>query len=166
MFRRLLVGAFIVVTVAGLAPTAREEPLLAAPNEAAVSSIVFAEGVTQDVQPIGEAIEFRRGVGTVWAVVELFELSSGTNRINWVLRLNEGDYRWGRVDCCGGMTSARVGIPLEGPEGRNLPGGAYRLFIYEGEREIGQAGFGVRGGRGSDNGNAPSNSQGNGNEED
>ncbi len=158
MIRRLLVGAVIVAVIAGFAPTPQEQTLLAAPNNVTVAQIRFARDATPDGAPIGEAIEFFDDNNGVWAIVDFAEGSSGA-RLSYVLRLNGEDYTFGNIECCGGLGSGRFAFQLRRPNGNELPGGSFRLFLYEGFTEIGQAGFGIRGGQGADNGNAPSNTR-------
>ncbi len=156
MFRQLMVGALIIVTVAGLASSFQDsQPAAASPSNVSVS-ITFASAVTQDGDPVDERIEFG-GDNHVWAIVDFTDLSPGA-KLSYILRVNKGDFNWGKLQCCGGLTSGRFAFQLEKRNGgAELPGGAYRLFIYDGDTEIGQAGFGVRGTRGLDNGNANSN---------
>jgi hypothetical protein len=157
MIRRLLVGALIVAAVAGFAPTAREQALFAAPSELSVASITFAEGATADAAPINERVYFDRDNSGIWAFVDFADGGPGT-QLTYVLRLNGEDFTFGTIECCGGRSSGRMAFELRSVGRDELPGGAYRLVIFEGDRELGQGGFGVRGGQGADNGNAPSNS--------
>ena len=157
MFRRLLACALIVVAVAGLTATLREPALVTAAPGNALNTIRFAEGVTQNLQPIGERIYFDSEVDVVWAVVDFSGIPPGT-QLTYILRLNNFDYRFGDLNCCGNLASGRFAFPLQGRGGDELPGGAYRFYVYQGDQEIGQAGFGVRGDSGADNGNTNSNS--------
>jgi hypothetical protein len=154
MFRRLLVGALIIAAVASFAPTAQDK-LLAAPGNG-VAAIVFARGATDDAQPIGQRVYFNRDNSGVWAIVDFTDLGPGTD-LKYVLQLNGEDFVFGKIACCGGQSSGRMAFKLKSANGDGMPGGAYRLYIYEGDNELGNAGFGVRGGRGADNGNVDSN---------
>ncbi|MCC6178528.1 MAG: hypothetical protein IT305_24760 [Chloroflexi bacterium] len=152
MFRRLLVGVALVAGIAALGPALQS----AAPAEAspanAINSLVFAPQVTTEGVPVGERIEFSRDTHIVWAVVNFNGLANGT-QLTYILRLNGWDYSWGSMACCDGVTNGRLAFPLHNKDTTDevIPGGAYTLYIYNGDTEVARGGFGVNGGRGSDN---------------
>ncbi len=157
MFRRLLVGAVIVMAIAGAYPAWQADEAVEAAPANVVGPISFGTGVNDQAMVTGERIEFDRDSGTVWASFEFAGLGPGTN-LSYILRLGDDDYAWGPISF-GSASSGRMAIPLRKPSGGDdLPGGAYKLFIYEGSVEVARGGFGVKGGRGADNGNARSNS--------
>jgi hypothetical protein len=158
MFRRLLVGAVIVAAIAGVnSPWQADRTVEAAPANV-IGSISFGTGVDDQAQVTGEGVEFSSDPGTIWASFPFSGVGSGT-QWTYVLRLNGTDFAWGDINCCGSTTSGRMAIPLVQPSnGAELPGGAYRLYIYEGSQEVGNGGFGVRGDDGADSGDPESNS--------
>ncbi len=160
MIRRLLVGAVILVATAGLFSVRQQETTAVAAPSNVIGPISFGTGVNDQAQVTGEAIEFGSDPGTIWASFQFGGIGPGT-KLSFVLQLNGEDYAWGPILGVGNTSSGRIAIPLTRPsDGGSLPGGAYRLTIYEGMTEVGRGGFGIRGGGGADNGNAPSNSHG------
>jgi hypothetical protein len=150
VFRRLLVGGVIVMAVAGLSPTFQDYPSVEAAPSNAVGLITFAAGTDANANPVGEAIEYRSGTEVVWAFFSFGNVAGG--EIDYILRLNGWDYTWGKTGCCQGVASGRAAIPLRSPGGDELPGGAYTLYLYEGDKEVGRGSFGIRGEGGADNG--------------
>ena len=161
MFRRLLVGAAIVATVAGLAPAVQNQPIAAASPANDITNIQFAYQVTPGAEIVLQAEQdyFSRDTHVVWAVVDFANLAPGT-KLNYVLRLNGWDYKYGDFACCRDLTQGRLAYPLfrRDDPGRSIPGGEYTLLIFDGDKLVGQGAFGVRGGRGSDNEDPESNS--------
>jgi len=160
MLRRLLVGVAIVAAFAGLGPVAQNQSTAAASPANDITNVQFAYQVTPGAEIVLQAAQdyFSRDTHIVWAVVDFTNLAPGT-KLNYVLRLNGGDYRDGSFACCGQLTQGRLAYPLyrRNDVDRTIPGGAYTLLIFDGDKQIGQGSFGVRGGRGSDNGDPDSN---------
>jgi len=146
MLRRLFVGVALIAAFASIgsfnrAPTAVE----AAPANQSVSLTIVDhknDGTDQ------AQVEFNKGEGKVWALVN--GVPAGAN-LSYILRLNGDDYKWGKLDCCSGGGSTE--FSLSSKDNGDIPGGAYELYVYDGDKELARTGFGVKGGRGSDNDN-------------
>jgi len=147
MLRRLIVGVVLIAAFASLGSFTRAPaPAEAAPANQGVSiTIVDHKGDGTDQAQV----EFNKGEGKVWAIVD--GVPSGAN-LSYILRLNGDDYRWGNLDCCkSGGGSFK--FSLSSKDNGSIPGGAYQVLVYDGDKELARAGFGVKGGRGSDNDN-------------
>jgi hypothetical protein len=146
MIRRLLVGAVALAAFASLGPLApAPQPVQASPANQEVS-LYFANHVTSSGEVIGEAVDFSGGSNDIWAIVDAG--GYGGSKLTYRLTLNGWDYRWGSLGCCKGSGDSSLAFRLH-----NLPGGAYTMYVYDGDKEIARGGFGVRGSRGSDNDN-------------
>jgi hypothetical protein len=146
MIRRLLVGAVLVAAFATLSPlTPTPQPAQASPATQD-ATLYFANHVSSSGEIIGEAVEFSRGADNIWAIMDASGFAG--SKLTYRLTLNGDDYRWGSLGCCRDGGGSSVAFRLH-----NLPGGAYIMYVYNGDTEIARAGFGVRGGRGSDNDN-------------
>jgi hypothetical protein len=160
MLRRLLVGAAIVAAVAGVAPVAQESATVAASPASQVTNIQFAYTVTPGAEIVykAESDYFSRETHIVWAVMDFSGFAPGT-KLTYLLRLNGWDYKYGDFACCRDLTSGRLAYPLfrRDDPGRTIPGGDYDLYVFDGDKLVGQGSFGVRGGRGSDNEDPESN---------
>ena len=147
MLRRLFVGVALVAVVAYLGSFTRAPAAVeAAPANQSVSLVIVdhkGDGTDQ------AQVEFQKGEGKVWALLD--GVPAGAN-LSYILRLNGDDYKWGKLDCCknGGGSLA---FALDSKDNGAIPGGAYELFVYDGNKELARTGFGVKGGRGSDNDN-------------
>jgi len=146
MLRRLFVGVALIAAFASLSSFSR-------PPEAAQASPAYQTISVTIVDHKNDGadqaqVEFNKGEGKVWALLE--GVPAGAN-LSYILRLNGWDYKWGKLDCCksGGSTAFAVFSKDNG----SIPGGAYQLLIYDGDKELGRTGFGVKGGKGSDNDN-------------
>ena len=152
MLRRLIAGVALIAAFASLSLVDRlPGSVLASPaNQSA--SLSFAHDVTSSGEVVGEAIDFSRDKHTVWAILDYPYASPGAN-LSYILRLNGDDYSWGKLKC--GSSCSQVAIPLRNKDhsGKTIPGGAYLLLVYDGDTEIARGGFGVNGGKGSDNDN-------------
>ena len=161
MLRRLLVGAAIVVAVAGLTPAVQQLPVASASPANDIIGVQFAYTVTPGAEIVYQAENdyFDRGTHIIWAVVDFRDFAPGT-KLNYVLRLNGWDYKYGDFACCKDLTQGRLAFPLyrRNDPDRTIPGGEYTLLIFDGDKLLGQGNFGVRGGRGSDNEDPESNS--------
>jgi hypothetical protein len=153
MLRRPLLAAAPIGACAALgSATQAPAPAEASPAYANVA-VSFAADVTKDGEALGEGIELSSNEHVVWAVLSFDGLGPGT-KLTDILRLNGWDYKWGDTGCCKGISSGTVAFPLSRRDGGGtIPGGAYALYIYDGDTEVARGGFGVRGGKGSDNDN-------------
>ena len=146
MLRRLFVGVALIAAFASLGSFSR--------GPAAVQASPAYQGVTLvivDHKNDGRDqadVEFQSGEGRVWALLD--GVPSGAI-LSYILRLNGDDYKWGKLDCCKSGGSAE--FALTSKDNGAIPGGAYLLLVYDGDKEIARTGFGVKGGRGSDNDN-------------
>ncbi|MFN8523181.1 MAG: hypothetical protein U0821_08760 [Chloroflexota bacterium] len=157
MIKRLIVAGALLAAITGLTTRPDQLMLYAAPANG-VDAISFAHGMGSDGSPIGPAVEFGKDSAEVWAIIDFRNVPPGA-KMTYLLRVNGEDYSWGDLNCCGGVQNGRLGFQLRKRNGGggDLPGGAYRLFIYENDKEVAQGGFGVKGRQGLDNGNANSN---------
>ncbi len=160
MLRRLLVGAAIVTAVAGLAPAVQPQQVASASPAQGITNVQFASTVTPGAEIVtkAESDYFSRDTNIIWAVVDFNDFAPGT-KLEYVLRLNGWDYKFGDFACCADLTQGRLAFPLyrRDDPGRDIPGGDYTLLIFDGDKLIGEGSFGVRGGRGSDNEDPKSN---------
>ncbi|MFN8637321.1 MAG: hypothetical protein U0893_26015 [Chloroflexota bacterium] len=146
MLRRLLLCAALIVAFASLGSFTRTPATVeAAPANQSVTIYVTDH---QDAGSDQAQVEFQRGEGRVWAHVE--GIPAGAN-LSYILRLNGDDYKWGKLDCCKSGGTAIFAITSK--DDGSIPGGAYLLLVYDGDKELGRTGFGVKGGKGSDNDN-------------
>ncbi len=159
-----LVGVLSVTTLMTGSLTARP-----AEAQAQIVSITFAEGVNERGEPVGQTgIEFPGDNNGVWVIVRYRGLPQGA-RITRIVRFNGDDYNWDespypRLNCCPNGGDGTLSFPvvrLTGSQG-DLPGGRYDVFLYLGDQEIGQAGFGVRGAGGAGRHIPGGNNNGNG----
>ena len=146
MLRRLFLGVALIAAFASLGSFARQPAAVEASPANQSASITFADHSDRS----GEDIEFRKGEGAVWAFVDYPAGGSG-NHLSYILRLNGDDYKWGDIKC--GSSCGSFSFRLSSKDNGNIPGGAYALYIYDGDTEIAHGGFGVKGGKGSDNDN-------------
>ena len=146
MLRRLFVGVAILAAFASLGSFARQpEAVQASPANQSVS-LFFS-----DQSGSGEQVEYNRGENVIWA--HLDGVPTGAN-LSYILRLNGDDYKWGKLDCCkNGGGSVEFPVFNKDGKGKGIPGGAYALYVYDGDKELAHGGFGVKGGKGSDNDN-------------
>jgi len=151
MFRRLFVGVALIVAFASLGSFSRTPQAAQASPFNQSATIVFADDVSKDGEVVGERVEFGRNKHVVWAVVD--GVAPGAN-LSYILRLNGSDYKWGDLNCCKN-SGGQIAFPLarNGNRDKPIPGGAYTLLVYDGDKEIARGGFGVNGGKGSDNDN-------------
>ncbi len=124
------------------------EATLASPAATDIGEIAFSEDVNDKAEPRGQATEFDSGVTRVWASFE-YRNHERDEKLSYILRANGEDFLFDDLPCCGSR-DGRFAFPLERSNGRPLGGAAYELFIYQGDRELGRAGFGVKGTRGFD----------------
>jgi len=147
MLRRLFVGVALIAVFASLSLWGRQPAPVVEASPANQSVSLFFS----DQKDGGEQVEYNRGEGVVWA--HLDGVPTGAN-LSYILRLNGWDYKWGKLDCC-----KNGGGPVEFPvfnkdgKGKGIPGGSYELYVYDGDKELARGGFGVKGGKGSDNDN-------------
>jgi hypothetical protein len=148
MLRRLIVGVAVIAAFASMSLVGRLPASVLASPANQTASLSFADHSDGS----GEQIDFRKGEGKVWALLDYPYGNSGSN-LSFILRLNGDDYSWGKIKC--GSSCSSIAIPLENKDHSNagIPGGAYQMFVYDGDTEIARAGFGVKGGKGSDNDN-------------
>jgi hypothetical protein len=146
MLRRLFVGVALIAAFASLGSFARQPQAVEASPANQAASISFADHEDGS----GETIEFRRGEGAVWAFVEYPGGGSGS-KLSYIMRLNGWDYKWGDLKC--GSDCGSFAFRLTSKDNGGIPGGAYQVLIYDGDTEIARGGFGVKGGKGSDNDN-------------
>jgi hypothetical protein len=147
MFRRLVVAVALIAAFAALGSFTRApEAVQASPANQSISLTI----VDHKSDGTDEAkAEFSKHEGKVWAIVDGAPV--GAN-LSYILRLNGWDYKWGKLDCCksGGGSFA---FAVFSKDNGSIPGGAYELLVYDGDTELGRTGFGVKGGKGSDNDN-------------
>lgn len=147
MLRRLFVGVAVIALFASMSLWGRQPAAVqAAPGNDSAASISFADHSDGS----GETLYFQRGEGAVYAMIDYPGGGSGS-KLSYIMRLNGDDYKWGDIKC--GSSCSSFALRLTGKDGKNIPGGAYLVLIYDGDTEIARGGFGVRGGRGSDNDN-------------
>jgi len=147
MLRRLFVGVALIAAFASMSSLVRQPMAVeAAPAAQGGGSVHFADHEDGS----GEDIEFRRGEGAVWAFVDYSAGNSGSN-LSYILRLNGDDYKWGKLRC--GSNCSSFSFRLSSKDNGSIPGGAYQVLVYDGDTEIARGGFGVKGGKGSDNDN-------------
>lgn len=147
MLRRLFLCAALIAVFASLGSFTRVPASVeAAPASQGVSLFISDH---QDAGSDQAQVEFQKGEGRVWAHLE--GVPSGAN-LSYILRLNGWDYKWGKLDCCksGGGS---IAFALTSKDNGGIPGGAYTLLVYDGDKELVQTGFGIKGGKGSDNDN-------------
>jgi hypothetical protein len=147
MLRRLLVGVVVIATFASLGSFSRTpNAVQASPANQSISLTIVDH---KDDGTDEARVEFGKGEGKVWALMD--GVPAGAN-LSYILRLNGWDYKWGKLGCCkdGGGSFA---FPVFRKDGVSIPGGAYELLVYDGDMELGRTGFGVNGGKGSDNDN-------------
>jgi hypothetical protein len=146
MIRRLLAGVVLLALFASLGPlTPTPQAVQASPADQG-ADLYFAAHVGSDGEVLGESIDFSGREDAIWAILNTSGYSGA--RLSYRLTLNGDDYRWGGLGCCKDGSQGTLAIRLN-----NLPGGAYTMYIYDGDKEITRAGFGKRGSRGSDNDN-------------
>ena len=146
MLRRLFVGVALIAAFASLGSFSRVPALVeAAPANQSVSLVVVDHkgDSSSDAQ-----VEYQKGENKVWAHVD--GVPAGAN-LSYILRLNGDDYKWGKLDCC--KSGGSFAFSLTSKDNGSIPGGAYLLLVYDGDKELARTGFGVKGGRGSDNDN-------------
>lgn len=149
MLRRLFVGVALIALFASLSLWGRQPAAVqAAPASDSAASISFADH--QDGS--GETINFRRGEGAVYAFVDYPGGSPGA-KLSYIMRLNGWDYKWGDLKCGSSCSSFAFRLTKKDGDSDGIPGGAYQVLVYDGDTEIARGGFGVKGGRGSDNDN-------------
>jgi hypothetical protein len=147
MLRRFFVGAALIALFASLSFGGRHPAAVeAAPVNESAASISFADHEDGS----GETIEFRRGEGAIYAMVDYPSGGSGSH-LSYILRLNGDDYKWGDLKC--GSTCSSFTFRIDSKDNGSIPGGAYEVLVYDGDTEIARGGFGVKGGKGSDNDN-------------
>jgi hypothetical protein len=161
VIRRALLAAAILLGITATAPFGSREVLFAAPA-GGVDQLWFATGLNSDGSIPDARIEFGKEDAEVWAIFDFSNVPPGA-KMSFLLRVGNAhskeDYSWGDINCCRGYSSGRFGFPLPRRNGNftDLPGGAYELVIFEGGKEVAKGGFGVKGKKGLDNGNANSN---------
>jgi len=147
MLRRLLVGVALIALFASLSLWGQRPAAVVEASPAnADGSISFADHSDGG----GETIEFRKGEGAIWAFVDYPAGGSG-NKMSYILRLNGWDYKWGNLKC--GSSCSSFSFRVDSKDNGSIPGGAYEVYVYDGDKEIARGGFGVKGGKGSDNDN-------------
>jgi hypothetical protein len=146
MIPRLLLCAALIVAFASLSAVGRSPAAVqAAPASQGVSLVVVdhKDDGTDEVK-----VEFQKGEDRVWALLD--GVPAGA-RLSYILRLNGWDYKWGKLNCC--KDGGSLAFAITSKDNGSIPGGAYLLLVYDGDTEIARTGFGVRGGKGSDNDN-------------
>ena len=146
MLRRLFLGLALIGAFASLGSFTRQPAVVQASPANQLATISFADHGDGS----GEVIYFRRGEGAVYANVDYPGGGSGSH-LSYILRLNGDDYKWGDIKC--GSNCGSFALRLTSKDNGGIPGGAYLLLVYDGDTEIARAGFGVKGGKGSDNDN-------------
>lgn len=148
MLRRLFLGLALIGAFASLGSFTRQPAVVEASPAAQAATITFADHEDgSGVKP-----EFRRGEGAVWAFVEYPGGGSGS-KLSYIMRLNGWDYKWGDLKCGNTCSSFAFRLTRKDGDSDGIPGGAYQVLIYDGDTEIARGGFGIKGGRGSDNDN-------------
>src|SRR5215217_567473 len=151
MLRRLFVGVALLVAFASLGSFARQPDAVQASPANQSGWVVFVDH--SDDGPDQAQVEFNRGEGVIWAVVDT-GAGPGAN-LSYILRLKGDDYKWGKIDTGKSGAPGQFSFALFNKDGKDkgIPGGAYQLLVYDGDREVARGGFGVKGGKGSDNDN-------------
>ena len=150
MLRRLFVGVALIAAFASLGSFTRQPAAVEASPANQAASVTFSDHSDGS----GEVIYFGRGENVVWAQLDYPGANSGSN-LSYILRLNGWDYKWGKLSCGSKCNGGQIAFPLfnKDSKGKGIPGGAYALYFYDGDTEIARGGFGVKGGKGSDNDN-------------
>jgi hypothetical protein len=148
MFRRLFVGVALIAAFASLGSFSRAPVVVEASPLNQSFSLTIVDH--QDDGTDEARTEFGRGEGRVWALMD--GVPSGAN-LSYILRLNGWDYKWGKLGCCKSGGGGSLAFPVFSKDGGSIPGGAYVLLVYDGDTELGRTGFGIKGGKGSDNDN-------------
>jgi len=151
MLRRLFVGVALIAAFASMSLLGRQPVAVQASPANQQGSVYFTDH--SDDGPENAQVGFGKNEGVVWAIIDTGGRGPGAH-LSYILRLNGDDYKWGDIKT-GSSTPGQFSLALSNKDSKSkgLPGGAYQLLVYDGDVEIARGGFGVNGGKGSDNDN-------------
>ena len=152
MIRLVLIGATLLLTLVlptpggfggpGMHEASGAGVVLAAPAAIQIGDITFSKHVDGNAQPIDPQIEFSSRTNRVWASFSYQD--NGGARLSYLIRANGSDWQSGDLNCC--FTQAgRFAFPIRRPSGKDLGGAAYEVRIFDGDIDLANGGFGVKG---------------------
>ena len=147
----MAVRGMVVALLLGGAALAVSGESLAAPAGATIGELVFSEEVTERAEPVNPRIDFGSDTERVWVSFEYRDVEPGAS-VSYLVRANDRDFRFGRLQCCGGR-NGRFAFAIEGQRRGDLGGAAYEVFIYFDDVEVGRGCFGIHGTQSFDNDN-------------